>query len=86
MVKLWLPMNQFTVDYMGKKMDVIIPLTGDKSYDEYLEEGQRIITLEQLKKKEPKVPKYPKEHVRGLLKEFREWVERTDNGHNKRYF
>ena len=75
MSNLWLPVNKFTVEYQGKTQVVIIPRTGDKSYDEYLEEAEREKTLNELKKPlaHTQERKVPLKDVQGALKEFIEW-------------
>ncbi len=87
MPRLYLPLNTFKVRHGDKEMTVIIPRTGDKSYDEYIEEAEREKTADQLKKAPPK-PKstIPREQVAGALREFREYLERKRKGDIKRYY
>ena len=88
MGKLWLPMNTFTVRENNREVTVMIPGTGDKSYDEYLEEAEREKTAEQLKKKSPRpVSTMDRKQVAGALKEFMEYVNRKRSGDiNRKYF
>ena len=80
-------LNKFTVEENGRKCEVIIPVSDDKSYDAYLEEAQRIKTSEQLKNKPPREkPRYSKEHISGALGEFNKWKRETENGFKRRYF
>lgn len=57
-------------------MTVIIPLTGDRSYDQYLEEAEREKTAEELKKQQRPIAKMSRADIIGALKEYREWFRR----------
>ncbi len=87
MARLYLPLNTFKVRQGDREMTIIIPRTGDKSYDEYLEEAEREKTEDQLKKKPPK-PKstIPRDQIAGSLREFREFLERKRKGDIKKYY
>lgn len=87
MGKLWLPINKFVVKEGSREMTVVIPQSGDKSYDDYLEEAEREKTAEQLKKKPPK-PKatMSKEDVAGMLKEFKKHQLYKEQGFRGKYY
>ena len=79
--------HRFTVEENGRQVQVVIPKSDDKSYDNYLIEAQKEKTRDQLRKKAP--PETPKEKSReslaGLLKERQEYDRRRAEG-SKRYF
>lgn len=79
--------KRYTVKEGDSEMEIIQPLTGDKSYDEYLEEAEREKTADQLKKA-PTKPKsiVPREQIAGSLREFREFLERKRKGDIKRFY
>lgn len=76
MAKLWLPMNTFKVKQGNREMTVIIPQTGDRSYDQYLEEAEREKTAEELKKQQRPISKMSRADIIGALKEYRDWFRR----------
>ena len=79
-------LNQFTVKEGDREMDVVIPLTGDTSYDRYLEEAEREKTADQLRKKPPRPVPADKKEVAGILKEIIAFRNRRQSEHPKRYF
>jgi len=79
--------RNFTVKHEDKEMQVIIPDSGDKSYDDYLESAEREKTLDQLKKSSPREKsKLSREDIRGNLKEFIEFKNRKKENVNKKYY
>lgn len=80
-------MKTITVKHENKEMTVIIPATGDKSYDDYLEVAEREKTLNELKKRPDKpISKISKEDKSGVLKEFLEFRNRKRKGDMKKYY
>lgn len=87
MPKYYSGINFFTVKEGDREMRVIIPGTGDKSYDEYLEQAEREKTRDQLQKLPPKpVRKTSKKEVGEALKEYREFLRRRREDVNPKYF
>lgn len=79
--------KQFTVKHEDKEMQVIIPETGDKSYDDYLEEAEREKTLDQLKKKPPREKsKLSKEEQAVAIKDWRKYLDQKETRTVGRYF
>ena len=71
----------------GSEMNVFIPETGDKSYDDYLEEAETEKTKDQLKKKARKSKTIvSQEQIGGAIKEYQEWVRRKKRGDTRKYF
>jgi len=84
---LFYKMKSFTVKHENKEMQVIIPSTGDTSYDNYLEEAEREKTLDQLKKSPGKsTSKVSKEDKAGALKEYIEFKNRKRRGDIRKYY
>jgi len=87
MAKIWLPVNKFVVREAGRERTVIIPATGDPSYDAYLEEAEREKTAEQLRKLPPRPSAtMSKEQVAGLLKDYIEFINRKKRGEIRRFY
>lgn len=79
--------NKFTVKEGNKEMLVVIPKTGDKSYDDYLESSEREKTADQLRKRPDKpAPRASREEVSGALREYNEFKYRQRSEHPKKYF
>jgi hypothetical protein len=82
-----LKIRRFTVKENNQEQTVVIPETGDKSYDDYLEEAEREKTSNELKKKPPRPePTLSKKDIAGMLKEHREFRERKKRGDIKKYY
>ena len=80
-------MTKITVEHEGRSMDVIIPETGDKEYDNALIEWQKEKTLNDLKKRPKKPPmKVSKEDRQGAMKEYNEFRNRQKRGDIKKYY
>ena len=75
----------FKVKEGNREQTVIIPKTGDKSYDDYLEEAEREKTSEQLKKNQRPQSTVPREQVVGALREFHNFIQRKKEGGKKYY-
>jgi hypothetical protein len=87
MAKLWLPLNRFTVKSGDREMQVIIPRTGDASYDEYLEQAEREKTAEQLRKSPPKPQStLSRKQIGEALNEFNQFLLRKKRGDIRRYY
>ncbi|MCW4051509.1 MAG: hypothetical protein NWE89_17445 [Candidatus Bathyarchaeota archaeon] len=79
--------KQFRVKEGEHEMDVFIPQSGDKSYDDYLEEAEREKTSDELRKKTPKPPqKISDKDMGAQLREYQEFKERKERGEIKRYY
>ena len=79
--------RQFTIKEGDHEMDVVIPESGDKAYDDYLEQAEREKTSEQLKKKPPKPPsKVSKEDLAGIAMEKLEFKGRKRRGNIRKYY
>ena len=69
--------KKITVKANDKEMDVFIPQSGDKSYDDYLEEAETEKTENELRKKPPRPEsKMSKQEIGGALKEYQEFKKR----------
>jgi len=79
--KYWPGINKFTVKEGNREMQVIIPKSGDSSYDEYLEEAEREKTADELKKNQKPEATMSKADVAGALREYAEFKRR-----GKKYF
>lgn len=80
-------MSRFTVKHEDREMEVIIPNSGDKSYDAYLEEAEREKTLDQLKKRgKREKTKLKQGDISGALKEYAEFKKRKASEHPKKYW
>ena len=77
MSKLYLPMMVFTVKAdNGREQTVIIPRTGDISYDDYLKVAYTEITKQELMKSQASYQvrkKIPLSEIEGALREYNEW-------------
>ena len=79
--------NRFKVKEGDKEMEVLIPDTGDRQYNEYLEEAQREITANQLRKKQDKPkPTASKSDVAEALKEYKAYQDYIKQGHRRKYY
>ena len=80
--------RRFTVRENNREQQVIIPETGDKSYDDYLEQAEREKTTEQLRKAPPRPELTPsqKRDIGGAIKEFNEFKKRKERGETPKYF
>tara|TARA_Y100000310_G_scaffold144390_1_gene143648 strand:+ start:20889 stop:21164 length:276 start_codon:yes stop_codon:yes gene_type:complete len=80
--------NVFTVKHEDKEMQVIIPDTGDKSENEFLEVAEREKTLDQLKKRPAREKsKLSGEDRAGAIKEYNDWKkQRESRTINPRYY
>jgi len=79
-------LDKFTVEENGKKMEVIIPKTGDRSYDNYLKEAEIEKTKDQLRKKPDKVKSHSNEEIKGALREYNDWKNKRDSGQTRKYY
>jgi len=80
-------MKEIKVTHEDKSMTILLPVTGDKGYDQALEEAQREKTVEQLKKRPAKpVSKTSKADVSGALREWNEFNNRQKRGEGKKYY
>lgn len=87
MPKYWPSVNMFKVKEGDRERTVIIPDTGDKAENEYLEEAEREKTAGELKKLPPRPQrKVSKEDVGGALKEYGEFLKRKRDDVNPKYF
>lgn len=87
MPELWLPIKRKVIREGDREMILIIPQTGDLSYDAYLEEAETEKTKDQLKKKPPKpIATMSKKDVAGALKEYFEWLRRKKSGDIRRFY
>ena len=70
------------VEHNGRKRIIIIPLSGDKSYDDYLIESYTEQTLNELKKMPPKkVIDIPtQKDAIAAIRDFNTWVKRRRAG------
>jgi len=71
----------------NRQMEVFIPETGDKKYDEAIEQAEREKTAEQLRK----MPAKPKSNISnkdraGAIKEYIEFRNRQRRGATKKYY
>ncbi len=78
--------NQFSVKHEGKETIVIIPKTGDRSYDEYLEVAEREKTLDELKKRKTEKRTHSEKEVSAALKELSDFRKRKREGNIKKYY
>lgn len=85
-MKLWLPLNRFTVKGGNREMTVIIPRTGDISYDEELEEAEREKTAKQLKENPKPKSTLSRGQIAGALREFNQWLLRKHSGDIRRFY
>jgi len=80
-------MPVINVEENGRKMTVVIPDTGDKSYTDYLVEAETEKTREQLRKKPAKPePTASKDDIAGALREYREYKNRRKSGDIRKYY
>ena len=80
-------LNTFKVKYGNKEMQVIIPDTGDRAENAYLEEAEREKTLEQLRKKPPREEtKLSKDEQADAIKEYSIFRRRRAQNNIRRYF
>ncbi len=80
-------LDKFTVKENGREMEVVIPLSGDFSYDRYLHEAEEEKTRDQLRKREPKPKsKMSKQDMAQLGRELLEYKNRKKESPNRRYF
>ena len=61
----------------GRQRIVLIPLTGDQQWDDYLVEAEEEMTREELRKMEPNHALEPatREEAQARMKEFVQWVQ-----------
>jgi len=79
-------LNDFTVKEGDREMQVVIPKSNDKVYDDYLELAEREKTADWLRKRPPKPePKYSKKERAGIIREYSDFIKRRNNG-QKKYF
>lgn len=79
--------RKIKVEVGDKSMEVLIPESGDKSYDDYLEEAEREKTAEQLRKQPPKPKsKVSKEDIASAIKERMEFDKRKRRGDIRKYY
>jgi hypothetical protein len=79
-------MSQFTVKENGREQTVIIPPTGDRSYDDYLVEAEYEKTTKELRSKPPpEKSKLARSEVSERLREYRDYNKRRASG-SKKYF
>jgi hypothetical protein len=76
---------QFTVEENGKKQTVIIPDTGDKSYNEALKEAYTEKTKDQLRKENKPVSKLSPSEKTEAVKELIAFKKRKISGTKKFY-
>ncbi len=87
MPRYWPSVNMFTIKEGDRERIVVIPDTGDKQENEYLEVAEREKTANELRKLPPRpVRKTSKAEVGGALKEYREFLLRKRDDVNPRYF
>ncbi len=84
MAKIWLPLThckEVVVKENGRERILIIPPTGDRQYDEYIEGSQVEETRNELRKM-PKKPiaRYSKEEIQGALREYFLWLRKKSGG------
>ena len=74
--------RKIVVEYNGRKRILFIPISDDKSYDDYLIESYTAETLEELKKMPPKkVLDIPtQQDAVAAIRDFNEWVKRRRAG------
>lgn len=70
------------VEHGGRERIILIPLSGDKSYDDYLIESYTEQTLNELKKMPPKkVIDIPTQRdAIAAIRDFNRWVKRRRDG------
>lgn len=77
----------FRVTENNHSMDVVVPLSDDRSYDKYLIESSREKTKDELRKMPARVEKPgARENLAGLLKEKQEFDRRKQQSVNRRYY
>ena len=66
----------------GRRRIVLIPLTGDRSYDDYLREAEMEKTRDELRKLGPKniITKPTREEAIKLMRDFARWVNWKRSG------
>ncbi len=80
-------LDKFIVKENGHEMEVIIPQSGDFSYDRYLHEAEEEKTRDQLRKREPKrESKISKQDIAQLGRELLEYKNRKRESQNRKYF
>lgn len=79
--------KKITVREGEHSMDVFIPQSDDRSYNDYLEEAEREKTSDELRKKPPKPPqKISDKDMGAQLREYQEFKERKKRGDIKRFY
>ncbi len=68
------------------EMQVFIPQTGDKSYDDYIEEAEIEKTRDELRKKPHLKSNKSKEDIKKALKELSDYRRRKRENVNRKYF
>ena len=76
----------FTVKEGNREMNVIIPQSGDSSYDNYLEEAEKEKTSDDLRKNQRPAPKMSKKDATGAVKEIRKWKQDRESGKRSKYY
>jgi len=71
-----LEIRQLIVQEGGRERIVLVPLSGDRAWDEYLLEGAEELTRERLRKLPPKTLLDPatREEAAARMREFARWV------------
>ncbi len=71
----------------GQTTELFIPETGDKSYDDYIEEAETEKTRDELKHRLPREkPKYSKEEIGQALRDLSDFRRRKKESPNKKYY
>lgn len=93
MPKLWLPLSgqktpvrKLIVQEGGREMTILIPESGDKSHDDYLEEAELEKTKDELKKNPKPKSIMPRGQIIGALKEYYEYLQRKKRDDTKKYY
>ncbi|KKN36482.1 hypothetical protein LCGC14_0773050 [marine sediment metagenome] len=87
MTKYWSGVNMFEIKEGDRSRIVVIPDTGDRQENEYLEEVEREKTAEQLRKLPPRATrKVSKADVGGALSEYRNFLKRRRENANPKYY
>ena len=78
---------KFTVKEAGRSMDVVVPLSNDKSYDNYVIESEKEKTKEQLRNMPPPKPinMGAREKLGEGLREYKEYQRRKSENTRKWY-
>lgn len=78
--------DSYEVNVGDKKQTLIIPKTGDKSYDDYLVESEIEKTVKQLEKKPTKEKsKLSRSEISERLREYKDYNQRKKEGKRKYY-